>query len=244
MTILRRLGAEQRGFSLVELMTALSIGMVVLLAAWTIIDASVSAADQVSDRVNTTQRGRVAMERMTQQLRSQVCLPKDVTGTAVDDTSTALLAADNDSVTFYSDLGGESSLPEKRRLTYASGKIVADAWRPTGAAPNWVYPTSPTSTRTLATDVSPVLVNGQAQAVFGFFAFNSSDPPSPDLALNVPLNNFDLARTVRVQIAFQAKPERKRHDGVASTLEGTVFVRGARSSNFAKGEYGGPPLCT
>jgi len=244
--LVRTVGANQRGFTLVELMTALSIGMVVLLAAYAILDRSVSAADTVSDRVNTTQRGRLAMDQITRQLRSQVCLPTDSSGTSVDDTTTALLAADANTVTFYADLGGENSKPQKRRLSYAANKLTEEIWTATQTSPSFVFPTNPSSTRTLATDVVPVDVNGQPQAVFRFFAYNTSQPPSPDLALGTPLNTLNLGRTVRMNIVFRAQPERKRHDGVASTQEGSIFIRGSRASDFTTNppEYGGPPLCT
>jgi len=243
MSRVRRLGEDQRGFTLIELMTAISIGMVVLFAAWTILDHSVSAADDVSDRVDTTQRGRVAMEEITGQLRSQVCLPEDVTDTTLDDSKTALINAGANEVTFYTDHGGENPLPDRRRLSYSAGTITEQVWRPTGIAPDWVYPASPTRTRKLGTGLAPAEVSGQPQPIFRYFAYNNAQPPSPDLALTAPLNTLDLSRTVKIDVAFSSKPERKRHDEVASTLEGTVFVRGARSSDFTTNppEYGGPP---
>ena len=240
---LRRRGADQRGFTLVELMAAISIGMIILLAAWTIIDRSAAAADEVSDRVNTTQRGRIAMEEITEQLRSQVCLPEDVSDTTLDDSKTALISGNANEVTFYSDFGGENSLPERRRISYAGGKVTEQLWRPTGTAPDWVYPASPTRTRTLGTGLAPVEVSGQPQPIFRYFAYNNQQSPTPSLALTVPLSTLDLSRTVKIDVAFSSKPERKRHDAVASTQEGSVFVRGARASDFSTNppDYGGPP---
>lgn len=238
-----RVGASQRGFTLIELVAALSIGMIILLAAWTILDRSVSAADEVSDRVNTTQRARNAMEEVTGLLRSQVCLPADVTDTGLDDSKTALISAQNDEVTFYVDHGGENPLPDRRRLSYSGGTLTEQMWRPTGTAPNWVYPSTPTRTRTLGTGLAPAEVSGQPQPVFRYFAFGDGTAPTPTLALTTPLNTLDLSRTVKVDVTFAAKPERNRHDAVQATLRAAVFVRGARQSDFSTNppEYGGPP---
>lgn len=240
---MRRVGADQRGFTLVELMSTISIGMIILLAAWAIIDRSASAADSVSDRVNTTQRGRIAMEDITGLLRSQVCLPEDVSDTTLDDSKTALISATGNDVTFYTDFGGENPLPDRRKISYSSGTITETLWRPTGTAPDWVYPASPTRTRKLGTGLAPAQVNGVDQPVFRYYAYNTAQPPEPNLALTAPLSTLDLSRTVKIDISFASKPERKRHDDVASTQEATVFVRGARQSDFSTNppEYGGPP---
>jgi len=53
----RRL-ADESGFTLVELLTAVVIGMVVVLAAFMLLDRSVASSSQIVMREETLQRGR------------------------------------------------------------------------------------------------------------------------------------------------------------------------------------------
>ena len=50
------------------------IGMIVLMAAFMVLDRTITASGQVADRSEALQRGRQAMELVTRQLRSQVCV--------------------------------------------------------------------------------------------------------------------------------------------------------------------------
>ena len=70
----RRRASDERGFTIIELMVAMSVGMVVLLAAFMLLDRSFTASGQIADRQEALQRGRQAMELITRQLRSQVCV--------------------------------------------------------------------------------------------------------------------------------------------------------------------------
>jgi Tfp pilus assembly protein PilW len=72
-TLRRRLARDERGFTLIELVTAIAIGMVIVLAAFGLADASVRSFKKADDRVDVTQRGRLAMDQMTQRLRSLTC---------------------------------------------------------------------------------------------------------------------------------------------------------------------------
>ena len=107
----------QRGFTLIEMVVACFTGMIVLLALLNLLDSAQTASSRTIARVDGTQRGRVAMEQVTQRLRSQICL-----GAALPlITTDAASPTDANSITFYSDLGnGSDFLPEKRRL-YVSG---------------------------------------------------------------------------------------------------------------------------
>ena len=106
---LRTLGPDQSGFSLTELLTAMSIGMVLLIAAFTLLDRATTVSASITDRTEAVQRGRTAMERVTRQLRSQVCPTT---------TGSSLTTADANTLTLYVDMTGGSSAPERRTITY------------------------------------------------------------------------------------------------------------------------------
>ena len=110
-----RRARSQSGHTLMELVVAMAIGMGILLIAFHLLDRSLGLTREVSDRVDAVQRGRLAMDTMTRQLRSQVCLGANA----------ALVDASADSVTFYSNLG-TTGVPEKDTFTFdeAAGTVT------------------------------------------------------------------------------------------------------------------------
>jgi prepilin-type N-terminal cleavage/methylation domain-containing protein len=149
---LRSIDARQEaGFALPELLVAIVIGTVIVLAAFGMIDTVVSVGTKVNKRVDATQRGRAAMAIITRDLRSQVCLPGSP-------PIASLRAASDSSVDVYTDLGDGSAAkpPQRRTITFdsATRRITESIFTPTGSAGSYVFPSAPTSTRTLLTDVT------------------------------------------------------------------------------------------
>src|SRR4051812_36170964 len=104
---------SEDGFTIVELLTAMVIGIVVLFAALTVLDTSISVTGRVTSRVDALQRGRTAMDLMIRDLRSQVCvgiLTNASTGATGTDDS--LIGGSDTSVDFYTDLGDGSKLTD------------------------------------------------------------------------------------------------------------------------------------
>ena len=66
---------DERGFTLVEVMVALAIGLVVSTATLAIVIVSVHLGSNYTDRVDANQQGRLAMERITQALNSSCVTP-------------------------------------------------------------------------------------------------------------------------------------------------------------------------
>ena len=69
---MRRLRAED-GFTLPELLVTMAIALIVSLATFSLIEVVMKRSGDIGARVETTQRGRTAMDLITRQLRSQVC---------------------------------------------------------------------------------------------------------------------------------------------------------------------------
>jgi prepilin-type N-terminal cleavage/methylation domain-containing protein len=60
---------SERGFTLVELLVAITIGMVVLGGAVTVFIGAVRSGPRTSAKVTAVQQGRVVIDRMTRELR-------------------------------------------------------------------------------------------------------------------------------------------------------------------------------
>lgn len=237
MSLHRRLGDES-GMSLVELLVTVMIGMIVLLTLGNLLDATGRASAEVHDRVDAVQRGRVAMEQITQRLRSQVCLNTSLP---------AVVYATGDDILFYTDLVDPAAADfsaEARRLRFVpgasgqNGSIVEDVWDTVVIKPDPPQPADPVQTavatffrppsrtRTVIADVA-LAEDADAedrdgdgdtaevvpQPLFDYYRFSSA-PVKPDDRLQPPLDLDDaddddeLERVVRIVASFDARPTR------------------------------------
>jgi prepilin-type N-terminal cleavage/methylation domain-containing protein len=208
--------SDQHGFTLVELLVAMALGIVVLLAAFTVLDTAGRQQVKVASRAEAVQRGRQAMETMTQQLRSMVCLSSSIPSRAVVDGTP-------DQVTFYADLGDGSRPPQMRRLTFdpASRRIVEQSFDGTSAIPPAFpgFPNTPSRTR--------VLIDGAARLsgrpVFAYHVYSAPGIVNP-AALATPLATADAARVVDLKVSFLAVPTSGPAD-VGTGFSSDVLVR-------------------
>ncbi|HEX7297694.1 MAG TPA: prepilin-type N-terminal cleavage/methylation domain-containing protein [Solirubrobacteraceae bacterium] len=210
--MLTRLRSDE-GFTLIELLAAITIGMIVLLAAFDLMDNSLAVSGQVSARTEASQRGRGAIDQMTRAVRSQVC----VNGNA------PVSSADDDQVTFTFDLSNGSTLPKRTQLSYdpSTRSITQSTWNGSGAEPTLTFP-GPPSVNTVLTDVDPEA----SKPIFAYWALRPGSGGTQFDPLDAAAATADPTRIARIDIAFVAhasgqveKPEN------ASTIEDSVFVR-------------------
>jgi prepilin-type N-terminal cleavage/methylation domain-containing protein len=232
-----RLRAD-RGFTLVEMLIAMVIAMVVSLASFSLIEVVMRRTGEITSRVETTQRARGAMDDMTRELRSQVCvLRSDPT---LLTTARSVYAATPTSVTFFADLADESvktatpvqPIPALRTLTL-SGTKITDTIRPgvndtaNLGAVTYASATGET-TRTVLTDVA--LIPGVA--LFRYYQYNTptdGTAPSPTDEL-VPsgagLTEAQLLSVARISIGYRVTPTGKAAGARGSTvLQDDITVR-------------------
>jgi prepilin-type N-terminal cleavage/methylation domain-containing protein len=233
----RRLRDEESGFSLVELLVSVMIGLVVISAAFNLLDASTRASADVTDRVDATQRGRAAMEQIQQVLRSQVCL---------NTNTPAITYGDPNRVDFYADFGDENFTPEARRLRFVEngttgrGDIFEDVWTTLASPPVNTYNGAATRTRVVMKEMARARedqaqegrVVGDPVPVFRYYSFVGNDPARPDNLLATPLSAADKARVVRVAVAFDSQPGRRTggrqsREELDTTYENDIYVRTA-----------------
>lgn len=208
----RRL-ADESGFTLVELLTAVVIGMVVVLAAFMLLDRSVASSSQIAMREETLQRGRQAMEQITRQLRSQVCLNVD---------TLPIVQGSAQELTLYVDLDDGSRPPERRRLRFdpTANTVTESRWESEVTPP--AYPTLETS-RVVATGVT---LDG-AESFFRYYAFPAI-PGDELVELVPPLTAATSATVVRIDVSFVTLPDHPRPQArLGTTLKDSIFVRTA-----------------
>jgi prepilin-type N-terminal cleavage/methylation domain-containing protein len=210
---------SQAGFTLPELMVAMSISLMTLLGVLGVLDVSVKQTNAVAGRVNATQRSRIVMDTITRQLRSQVCY---------NATTPALVSATDDSVRFHADLSSGATPIQQRELVFnATTKTIRErTWPGDGLTPLG-FPTM-TRDRLLIDDV--VRRPAPDAAIFRYYAYNTLSPPQPKVLLPTPLNATDLARVAKIDIGFVTLPPGVKSTPLkpaasSVTLENEIYVR-------------------
>jgi len=184
---------QEDGFTLPELLTTMTIGLILVLATMTLVEVTMRRTGESQDRVEALQGGRIALDTMTRELRSRVCIPRVAD---VDAPQFSIDAASPDSITFFTDMrdtstGGSTAVasgyiagPDKRTLTYVpdaakpiNSKIVESvypAFTLTGSV--YSYKATPLRTRDLLTNVQRAVgtVNGTTVTIpiFQYFQFD------------------------------------------------------------------------
>ncbi len=221
---LRRVARQDDGFTLMELLIGGSVGLLVLFGAINILDSTIKISRKTQSRVDTAQRARIAMETMTRELRSQVCLSA---------TAPSLTTATTTKVTYYANLGVVDSNPERREISLENGDIISRRWVGTGTPPSMTWPATPTKTRTLLENVTTI----PSTPFLRYYAWQNGNPVLPTTLLPAPLSVANLALPVKIAVSFRTLAARDfNNDNVGSTdLQGAVFVRAADPIDTTKG---------
>jgi prepilin-type N-terminal cleavage/methylation domain-containing protein len=198
---MRDLVADEDGFTLVELLAALVVGTIVLFAAFGLLDTAVRLQAKSVDGLDATDRGRVGIDRISQDFASRICLGDQP----------SLVSADDAGVEFYASLAPESSavrlIVQRRRLTVTGTAIRDDVWTASPpVAPPSLPPastTTPTSTRMVVADIRRI----GTTPIFRYYA-NQGTPARPTLLLATPLSAIDLSRAVLIDVSFAAQGKR------------------------------------
>lgn len=220
--LLRRVN-DQTAMTVIELLVGMSIGLIVIMATFAVIERATTLQAEIGDRQDAVQRGRLAMEQITRQLRSQVCL---------GESAEPISYGDDNTVTFYADLSDGTQNVQQRTLTYVPasgatpGNLREDVREGAGVYPDLTFPTDPDKTTVLLNGVEQAQDGSTPMPVFRYYAFEVGSPTGDMELLPTPLSASDASRTVMVRIAFTAMPERPKPRRIDSTtLIDDVYVR-------------------
>jgi prepilin-type N-terminal cleavage/methylation domain-containing protein len=226
----RRLLADEQGFSLMELVVAMAIGSIVLTTLLGVFMNGMSNTTGVTDRIEATQRARIATDRVTTLLQGQVCV----------DGNSPITDAQATSVTFTANIGDVLANPVRYRFRYdtVTKTLWEDDFVPTMVNGAANFPAGATRSRVLISNVEPVSGAPFNGAFFTYYAFDTAtglvDSSAP---LPAPLTSPDAQRVVRVGTGMVAVPERTKAstDPRATTITGQAIVGSADPANPNKG---------
>jgi prepilin-type N-terminal cleavage/methylation domain-containing protein len=222
---LRHIRHDERGFSLMELLTAMVIGSVVLTAVMSIFLTGISKTAQVNDRVEAAGRARLAADRAVTLLDAQTCV----------DGISPLIDAQADQVTFFANLGTVDAEPKQYRLRYDAAADTLYEEQFDGARVKGVleFPAQPNRTRVLGTGLLPVNA-----AVFTYYKFLDTGvvATTPLSQTATGLSVVDRQQVVRVGVGLNALPSRTTSAStVGTTIDAQATVASADPSNPTKG---------
>jgi len=217
--------SSQRGFTLIELVVGMALGMIVLMAAFTVIDRAFINNKAVTDREDALQRGRITLELMTRQIRSMTCAGQ----------YTPVVKGTDNEVNFYAYLGdptsGGSTLPQLHKLVYdPTAKTISETDYPVTSvltSPPTVSSTPSLPTKVLLTNVVPV-------SGVPLFTYYTYDPTATQgtgsfvalTAGSAGLSTADQAKVVKVAISFLTMPTGiKISDPHSTVFQDDVFWR-------------------
>jgi hypothetical protein len=210
-----------------ELLVAMTVGTIVLVSAFTLVDQALPASKRITARVDAAQRGRLALEKMVRSIGSAVCVPNDV-----DAQGGALFRSpidapsDDNTITFYAqtptpaDVSQNTAFaPEMRQFQFTGQSIVEKRW--TGSLHTGstnVYDFTLASTRTLLTNVYAVA----GTPMFSYQAYDATGAlvtlPSGGVAA------ADLPRIVTVKINLAVAPGDGLNVAQSATLSDAVTI--------------------
>ena len=224
---------EEAGMTLMEVLLACTVGLIVLGAMFAMLDTSVRLNTGVMSKTDAMQRGRMAMDAITQELRSQVCL-NNLNNPAVKQ------GAKPDSVTFYADFseGDGATAPDRRTLSLdpATGDIRTAIYEATTLEPGPNdFVEAPSSVRLQLENAAPQVDPADPTKKVPFlryFAYQTvGDPPHPEPTLElVPhptdgLNTAQAARVARIQVAFVSRPTGATDSSKGVNLSDQIVAR-------------------
>lgn len=209
----------EAGFTLVELMMTMVIGTLILGSAMMITIRAQVHNGEVANRTDATQRGRLAIEKMVQLLRSQVCSSA---------SSYPVTAASATSITFYSDLTSGTSPVYRHTLSYdPATKRLTDVSILGSTTDPQTFTATPKST-VLATDIVP---NG-TNSILRYYGYPATAPATGTLEPNVELipggtglTATDVGKIARIDVDFLAQGATRTTNRIKAEMQDQVFVR-------------------
>lgn len=218
---MRRARAHE-GFTVVELLVAMAVLGIVAVGAMTLIEVVMRQGRGVVDRTESAQRGRLVLDQMTRQIRSQVCL---------NATTKGMIAATPDALTFYADLSATGTAPRRRRLEYqpSTKRIVERIYKADGATID--------RESILLQNVVRTPDGSKSLPIFAYSAYPQNPPAGVALEPNDPLTGTpaqtgalsaaQVARIAVVGVNFSVRPHSATQDRFNTPLSDQVVLRNA-----------------
>jgi type II secretory pathway component PulJ len=190
------------GFTLTELVIGMALGMIVLLAAFTVADRSFFTNKAIADRQDSLQSGRNMLEQMTRQLRSLVCV----------NTTNAVTSADDNGIQFYTYLGdptnASNQLPEWHTLSFSGTTLTEQDYKVTATSPSITTASTPYRTVKLNNVYLATDTDGSSIPFFRYYKYDPNQKGTGAMIkLTTPVvSASDQGLLADIKISFVVRP--------------------------------------
>jgi prepilin-type N-terminal cleavage/methylation domain-containing protein len=232
--------SREDGFTVVELLVAMVVGVVVLGAAFQLVQIATGLTTATQDRVDAAQRGRAGLEAVTTQLRSMVC----VTNGAAKEGPLVSAAADR--VEYYANTRTPDTPPDLRVLSYDStlhrlSLRSTPGRRPANGLPVGAvvlpYDALTSRTRAMLDDVYPI---DASTPIFRFKTYDAAglrNKTLDEVDLGDPVPTADLTRMLWVEVNFRVRPTgAKASTAKDAVMKGKAYFRVADPNKLTADE--------
>jgi prepilin-type N-terminal cleavage/methylation domain-containing protein len=219
--------SSEHGFTLIEMLVTLVTGIVVLLATYFVLDVSIRESSRLSERVDADQRGRIAMEKILQELHSS-CVASGVTPVESGSTSTKLeiiSQTGNETVFPHVTKHVIQYVPSTHTLTDESYVSIAEK-NPHG---EWEWPTTANSSQTILTGIAPS-TEGSGEhittvPIFEYYKYEGGNLSTTPISES-ELSSGSANETAAIAVRFTAWPSSERTTGARTVdLADTAVLR-------------------
>lgn len=206
----------ERGTTLIELMVGMAAGMAILIALTTVLVVTLHGSARVSARVEATQRARVVLTRIMEELHSS-CVSPQIAPVRSESTGNSL-------VFWHADGAQRTAVapsPTKSVISLESGILTQTDYAATGgASPNWTFASSGTERR-LLTKVRTV---APSSSIFTYYKYSSGALAAIPLTTSL---GEAAGSTIQVKLAFTVDPERTgvADAGADATIQDSAPLR-------------------
>jgi hypothetical protein len=206
--------SNESGTTLVELMVALMAGLVIISALTMVILTTMHGSARVIARVEATQRARLALTRLVQELHSS-CVTPEIAPIKTGSTGTTLR--------FVHQTGSAvSPTPIWSEVSLTGTSLVQQDYGVIGTAPSWERGSAIGGARTLLTYVGPI---PPSSWIFSYYRYENGTIASA--RQKTPLEAPEAALTVEVQAALRVEPEHTpvKDTGAAANVTNAATLR-------------------
>jgi len=208
-----RAAQSAAGYTLIETLVALVLGLVVTGIAFSLLSFTLSDVSRINERATVDQNGLHVIENLMLQLHS-ACVAPEVTPIREESSGEALR--------FISEENTKASLEqvELHEVIYKpasgnfKGSLVEKSWLSSGTPPNYTFPakaTTPNTTLTLVKGVKQFEEGGKAVPVFRYYGFSGTETgylSSTEITGSGGiLHAAEAAKVVKMTVAFTVTPE-------------------------------------
>jgi prepilin-type N-terminal cleavage/methylation domain-containing protein len=239
-----RVSGEQ-GYTLVELLVAMALGLIVSLAAFSVLEFTTNDVTRVNNRAHVDQTGRVALEKIILQLHS-ACVAVTVNPVLPKSTGTAIkFISETSPLNAHEEPLSELATVRLHEIIYTpagsgkEGTLTEKSWPSYGTTPEYTFKnTTETPTeRKLLTGVTESVSEktGEKIPVFQYFRYYESSDTEVKLG-KASLGELDPVAMENSTMAKEKTAKETEAEKVAKVTVSFTLAPEGKEGAFAKGD--------